>query len=74
MLAAIWRRSLASMFAKPFGDLFDGGSVELEPHPYYSMAEAKRKKGLYTEAIAEIRQGRMIILLNLASVLDIEAG
>lgn len=56
VLAIIWRRSIANIVAKPFGALYDGGDAEIEPRPYYSIAEAKRKKGQYTEAIAEIRK------------------
>ena len=55
-LAVIWRRSLASIIAKPFGALYDGGGAPIEPRPYYSVTEAKRKKGQYLEAIAEIRR------------------
>jgi TolA-binding protein len=54
-LAAIWRYNIASMVAKPFGALYDGGTEEIEPRPYYSIAEAQRKRGRYTEAIAHIR-------------------
>lgn len=53
-LAIIWRHELTDIVAKPFGALFDGGDVEIEPRPYYSVAEARQKKGLYQEAIAEI--------------------
>jgi outer membrane protein assembly factor BamD (BamD/ComL family) len=55
-LTAIWRRNLAALIAKPFGDLFDGGSREIEPHPVYSIAQAKRNRGHYTEAVGEIRK------------------
>jgi outer membrane protein assembly factor BamD (BamD/ComL family) len=54
--AAIWRRDIANIVAKPFGALYDGGNAELDPQAYYSIAEAKRKRGHYTEAIAEIRK------------------
>ena len=56
VLTAIWRQNIASIVAKPFTALYDGGDVEVEPQPYYSVAEAKRKLGKYTEAIAEIRR------------------
>ena len=56
VLTAIWRQNIASIVAKPFTALYDGGNVEIEPQPYYSVAEAKRKLGKYTEAIAEIRR------------------
>lgn len=52
----IWRRNIANLIATPFGNLFDGGNVEIEPQPYYSVAEAKRNRGQYTEAVAEIRK------------------
>jgi len=55
-LTVVWRESIASMVAKPFTAIYDGGDVEIEPMPYYSIAEAKRKRGLYTEAVAEIRK------------------
>jgi tetratricopeptide (TPR) repeat protein len=55
-LTVIWRESIASMVAKPFTAIYDGGDVEIEPRPYYSIAEAKRKRGLYNEAVAAIRK------------------
>lgn len=56
VLTIIWRHNIADLVAKPFGSLYDGGDVEIEPQPYYSIAEAKRKRGMYTEAVAEIRK------------------
>ncbi len=56
IFAAIWRRSIANIIAKPFGSLYDGGDQEVEPRPMYSIAVAKRKKGKYSEAVAEIRR------------------
>jgi len=55
-LTVVWRESIASIVAKPFTALYDGGDMEIEPRPYYSIAEAKRKRGHYTEAVAEIRK------------------
>jgi len=54
--AAIWRHEIAGLVAKPFGALYDGGNAELDPQAYYSIAQAKRKRGHYNEAIAEIRK------------------
>jgi len=51
-----WRRNIANLVAAPFGNLFDGGNVPIEPQPYYSVAEAKRNRGQYNEAVAEIRK------------------
>jgi outer membrane protein assembly factor BamD (BamD/ComL family) len=56
LLAIIWRRSIAGLVAKPFGALYDGGDAEVDPQAYYSVAESKRKRGHYNEAITEIRK------------------
>ncbi len=53
-LAIIWRQNIADIIAKPFGDIYDGGTRELDPHPVYSMANAQRKRGNYREAVAQI--------------------
>lgn len=55
-LAAIWRRNLANIIARPIGSLYDGGNDEIEARPMYSFAVTKRKRGKYTEAVAEVRK------------------
>jgi len=45
VLTAIWRHNIASMIAKPFSDLYDGGSQEPIPHPAYSVGQSKQKQG-----------------------------
>jgi outer membrane protein assembly factor BamD (BamD/ComL family) len=55
VLLLLWGSSIGSLFAKPFTMVYED-NAEIEPRPYYSIAEAKRKKGLYTEAVAEIRK------------------
>jgi len=55
-LTATWRHNIADIVARPFEALYTGGDVEVDPQPYYSIATAKRKKGKYTEAVAEIRR------------------
>src|SRR5712691_9827688 len=42
MLAIIWARSIAGLFARPFENLFTGGDIPPDPQPFYSIAEAKR--------------------------------
>src|SRR6267154_546261 len=56
VLAIIWRHSIASLVAKPFSSLYDGGDQEVEPRPAYSIAQARQKQGKYVEAVAEIRK------------------
>jgi len=55
-LAIVWRRNIAGLIANPVGALYDGGTAELDPQAYYSIAQAKRKRGQYNEAMAEIRK------------------
>lgn len=54
-LFAIWRHSIIDLVANPLGNIFDGGNIEVEPKPYYSIALAKRKLNKPLEAIVEIR-------------------
>jgi outer membrane protein assembly factor BamD (BamD/ComL family) len=56
ILAILWTPNIAATLAKPFGDLFDGGNVEADPEPLYSIAIARRKQSKPLEAIAEIRK------------------
>jgi tetratricopeptide (TPR) repeat protein len=56
VLTIIWRHNIANMIAKPFSDLYDGGSQEPIPHPAYSVGQSKQKQGKYVEAVAEIRK------------------
>jgi len=55
-LTIIWRHNIADLIAKPFANLYDGGSVEPIPHPAYSVAQSNQKRGKYLEAVAEIRK------------------
>jgi len=44
------------MFAAPLTSAFDGGQADGEEKPFYFMAEGLRRKGRYTEAMAEVRK------------------
>ena len=56
ILAITWRHNLGGLIAKPFASLYDGGDLEVEPRPAYSIAQTRQKQGKYPEAIAEIRK------------------
>jgi tetratricopeptide (TPR) repeat protein len=56
VLFITWRMELGAIVAKPFASLYDGGDVQIEPHPFYSIARARQKQGKYEEAIADIRK------------------
>jgi tetratricopeptide (TPR) repeat protein len=56
VMAALWRHAIAALIAKPLGDLYDGGNAPPDPHPAYSVALSRQKRGRYLEAVAEIRK------------------
>lgn len=55
ILGIMWAPTLGKTLFAPLTNTFDGGSVEPDPTPFYAMAEAKKKRGRYDEAIADIR-------------------
>ena len=56
IISLFWARTWAEGLFKPLTNLFDGGDEEPELRPIYSRAEAKRQKGLYNDAVREIRK------------------
>lgn len=56
ILFITWRNEIGNIASFPLTSLFDGGNLAPELKPFYSIAIAKQKKGLYEEAIAEIRK------------------
>src|ERR1700679_2265978 len=50
----IWLPNLVEFVLKPLTGAFDGGYDEVEPKPFYFIANGKRKKGLHQEAIDEV--------------------
>jgi tetratricopeptide (TPR) repeat protein len=56
IFSLLWAPHIGGWLAKPLTGLYDGGNAEIAPHPFYSIADAKRKRGQYTEAVAEIRK------------------
>lgn len=55
ILSIIWAPSWAGMFSRPLTAVFDGGDEEPEAKPIYSIAENKRRKGQFREAVEHIR-------------------
>jgi len=53
--AILWTPNLVSTLLKPLTSALDGGDEPPEPRPFYSVARAKRKRGKYAEALAEVR-------------------
>jgi outer membrane protein assembly factor BamD (BamD/ComL family) len=55
-LGLLWTPSIGAFLVKPFTDSLHGGTEEVEPKPFYYVAEAHRRKGLFEQAAAEVRQ------------------
>ena len=56
VIGIIWAPVWGKMLANPLTSLYDGGVKALEPTPFYAIAEAKRKRGLYDASITEVRK------------------
>jgi tetratricopeptide (TPR) repeat protein len=54
-MALIWAPSITAYVGGKVGALYDGGDVEADPEPAFSIAEARRKQGAYQEAADEVR-------------------
>src|SRR5260221_10270788 len=56
LISITWAPHVGDLLARPITSLFDGGNLRPDPQPLYSIAEAKRKKGEYNEAVFAIHQ------------------
>ena len=56
VLSFMWTPQLSELVCSPLTNLFDGGSEPIERKPFYSIANAKRKRGQYQEALEEVRR------------------
>lgn len=54
-MSLLWTPHIGAAMVRPLTNLIDGGNLPPVPTPAYSMAQAKQKKGLYLEAITDIR-------------------
>ena len=55
-LSFMWTPHLGALLVKPLTNIFDGGDIPPDPHPAYSVAISKQKRGHYQEAVSDIRQ------------------
>jgi TolA-binding protein len=55
-VGAIWAPMIGEWVARPFAQLYDGGDIEPDLRPLYSIAIGYRKRGNYDKAIAEVRR------------------
>lgn len=52
----LWAPNIGAALSRPLTSAFDGGDLPPERRPLYSIARARRAKGEFTHAIAEIRK------------------
>lgn len=56
VLSFMWTPHLGELISSPLTNIFDGGNERPDNKPFYSIASARRKRGKYHEAIAEVRK------------------
>ena len=56
IMAIVWREKICDAVANVFGSLYTGGKEAADPTPFYSIANAKRKQGKYSDAIDEVHR------------------
>ena len=56
VLTLLWVPHIGEWVSSPLTGLYDGGGESGERKPLYSMANSKRKRGQYRDAIAEVRR------------------
>ena len=56
IVGIVWTPDLSEIVSRPFTGMFDGGGDHAEKQPFYFIANAKRKRGLYAEAVTETQR------------------
>ncbi|MEI9962892.1 MAG: hypothetical protein WDM76_17790 [Limisphaerales bacterium] len=56
ILSSLWTPAISEFLSKPLTSLFDGGDEKPKSKPFYYIAKAKRKRGEFLEALAEVRK------------------
>jgi tetratricopeptide (TPR) repeat protein len=56
VLSIMWTPHISEWISKPLSSLYDGGAEAPEPKPYYSIAQAKRQRREFLQAVVAIRE------------------
>jgi hypothetical protein len=56
ILSIIWTPHISEWVSRPLSSLYDGGNVPPEPKPYYSIAQARRRRREFLQAVVAIRE------------------
>lgn len=55
ILSILWTPNIVETLLRPLWHAWTGGDEEPEPKPFYSIARAKRQRGQYAAALADVR-------------------
>lgn len=56
ILSIMWTPHISEWFSRPLTSLYDGGNEPPEPKPYYSIAQARRQRREFLQAVVAIRE------------------
>jgi hypothetical protein len=56
VMTVMWTPHIGEWLCNPLAGLYDGGNVQSEQKPYYSIARSLRMKGNFLQAVVEVRQ------------------
>jgi tetratricopeptide (TPR) repeat protein len=56
VLSIIWTPHISEWISRPLTSLYDGGNEPPEPKPYYSIAQARRQRREFLQAVVAIRE------------------
>jgi tetratricopeptide (TPR) repeat protein len=56
VLSIMWTPHISDLIIRPLTSLYDGGSEPPEPRPYYSIAQARRQRREFLQAVVAIRE------------------
>jgi tetratricopeptide (TPR) repeat protein len=73
ILGLMWTSNVCNILFRPLTGAFDGEGDEKELEPFYFIAEAKRRKGLYQEAVAEVRRQLELFPGDVAGMMKLAA-
>ena len=55
-LSILWTPHISAWISKPLSSLYDGGDEAPEPKPHYSVAQARRQRREFLQAVVAIRE------------------
>ena len=56
ILSIMWTPHISEWISRPLASLYDGGTEPPEPKPYYSVAQARRQRREFLQAVVAIRE------------------